>query len=42
MLWAEVMRYQLKVMEIVHIREQREVSEHQCFLVGLEQGLSRH
>ena len=40
-LWAEVIRYRAKVSEIDKIRVQREELQHQCYMVGLEMGLSR-
>ena len=40
-LWAEVIRYRAKITEIDKIRVQREELQHQCYLVGLEMGLSR-
>ena len=40
-LWAEVIPYQAKVSEIDRIRVQQEELQHQCYMVGLEMGLSR-
>ena len=40
-LWAEVIRYWAKVSEIDKIRVQREELQRQCYMVGLEMGLSR-
>ena len=39
-LWAEVIRYRAKVSEIDRIRVQREELQRQCYMVGLEMGLS--
>ena len=41
-LWAEVIQYWARVAEIDRIRVQREELQCQCYLVGLEMGLSRH
>ena len=40
-LWAEVIRYRAKISEIDKIRVQREDLQRQCYMVGLEMGLSR-
>ena len=40
-LWAEVIRYRAHVSEIDRIRVQREELQRQCFLAGLEMGLSQ-
>ena len=40
-LWAEVIPYRAKVSEIDRIRVQQEELQHQCYMVGLEMGLSR-
>ena len=39
-LWAKVIRYRAKVSEIDKIRVQREEMQRQCYMVGLEMGLS--
>ena len=39
-LWAEVIRYRAKVAEIDKIPVQREELQRQCYMVGLEMGLS--
>ena len=39
-LWAEVIRYRARVSEIDHIRVQQEELQRQCYLAGLEMGLS--
>ena len=40
-LWAEVIRYRVRVAEIERIRVQREELHRRCYLVGLEMGFSR-